>query len=155
MNRFKQYIFFFIILFSLKGLSQYCYPSFGNTSSYIDNVEFQHIKNFGTGSDYYTLYPENDFCTHLTIGKYYLLSINMEYSYGNLSVAVWIDYDDDKVFESNELVLQPTAQIYDYYAGAIHIPNDTNLIGKKRLRIIYGGNTLMFYLLTANSPFPM
>jgi hypothetical protein len=121
----------------------YCTPYHQNGASInpIVNFAFSTLLNFNATPDStgYAFYPESRFTTNLNIGQSYSFTVTGggQHSFGWW--RAWIDYNDDGTFDTSEQIM-----IDSLYEGSVYrqikIPNNVNFIGKRRLRIVCGGN---------------
>jgi hypothetical protein len=130
----KLLLFLLLLGTSIMCRSQYCFPSFSSTSGYIDQFQLNSLINRFSGSNGtgHIVYPDSAFTTSLTIGSTYFIQMVSSYS-GRFSV--WIDYNDDYTFSSTELVYTSGNGV-SYASDYITIPNDTSIIGLKRIRVM-------------------
>jgi len=103
------------------------------SSWYINNVNLYSINNQsartpGGYADY------THISTKLTQGKSYSLSVSVNAAY-RLGYSVWIDYNINGVFESNELVLYQILSASKYASEIITIPT-TSIAGPTRMRVV-------------------
>lgn len=115
-----------------------CIPSFSGTSIFIDNFAIHTLVNTYSGVDStgYVSYPGTSFTTTLRIGNTYPITISTKYLSGITgNFAAWIDFNNDNVFVNSERIYYDTISPYTT-SGFITIPNDTNFIGQRRLRVL-------------------
>lgn len=87
----------------------YCTPSHGATACgtyFIDDVSLNGMTNLNSGCSNlsgtaYNLYPASSFTTSLVIGQTYPLTIELGGTSAT-SISVWIDWDADGTYASNE-----------------------------------------------------
>lgn len=130
----KLIVILFVIVLSIKSYGQYCSPNFNSNSTYIDFFQFNSLLNWNSGvilNVDLTVYSEAEFTTDVTIGSTYVIQVAGSGSLSSGWRTAWIDYNDNQIFEQSEIVFDGGYTI-DY----VTIPNDTNIIGLKRLRVI-------------------
>ena len=117
----------------------YCTPAFSSTSDYITNFSLGEINN-STGFSPGGYGNYTDLVANLTSGNNEA-SLTSSSGSGNHGVAIWIDFNDNLIFEESERVAT-----YDNVQGGqtvsipVIIPADANP-GSHRLRVIYQYNT--------------
>lgn len=99
-----------IKFFKVDLTGQYCIPQtvYGtNNGDFVDGVTFNDIENLGTGSLGGPAYQNfTSITTPVEIGRYYELNVQAESSGTNGSIAVWIDFNQDKDFDDEgEMVM--------------------------------------------------
>ena len=116
-----------------------CTPSFSYSSDYITNFTLSNINNStGFSSGGYGDYSH--LSTILVAGTSTTASLTSYSGSGNNGVAIWIDFNDNGVFETSERVgtldnVGPSSTVLI----PITIPNDASE-GSHRLRVIYQYN---------------
>lgn len=113
----------------------YCTPFItGSFNQNIEDFNIGEIFNCNSETDSYTFYPDSVFTADLEIGKTYRMLVSKgTVAGGSAGFRVSIDFDDNRVFESDESVFfSPDGSgIIEKY---VTIPNDTSIIGQHRLR---------------------
>ena len=162
----KKSIFLSIIslLFAYQSFSQYCTPTYNGPApnpnapyyQYLDNW-YTHILKFSLGDlnlSFAAPYGRNEpiyvnytgYSTDLVPGYTYPLRITVGNGGNDQTLSVWIDYNNNKVFETSEKVFTKidTANRGDHVMRAnITIPASTPLgISRIRVGTIYGLNNL-------------
>jgi PKD repeat protein len=147
----KKYIFLsiFTVIFGYQVLSQsYCTPSFTGTPA--ASPFYTHILNFSFGEinqsylayyyayGYYNFYTDFTYVsTNLVPGYTYPLRITVGNGANTQTLSVWIDFNNNKTFETSERVYTKidTANKGDHLMRAnITIPSNTPL-GQTRMRV--------------------
>ena len=129
------------ITFVSESLDQvyYCMPfdALGTDNFFIDTLIFGDISNLGSKSNMYNyiVYTDQDFPSQFLYGTsydFYASKENLEEFDGVLTV--WIDYNDNQIFEEQEIVAQagPDAVAVQ---KTIDIPLATSILGLKRMRV--------------------
>ncbi len=120
----------------------YCVPYYGNYSDCITNITLGSINNTTLGISPNGYGDYTNLSTTLEAGVPVSLSLTSGAGTGNHRAAVWIDFDDDLVFESSEKV-----GAYPNTIGAsatvnidLTIPIDA-AVGTHRMRVVYEYNT--------------
>ena len=117
----------------------YCIPiSVCEDNTYISRVIFNTINrsslcdgSAGSGYSFYNFPPNT---TTVYKGNSYLLSVSSGGPYWQ-GAAAWIDYNQNSVFEEDELLLSGfTGAVSETYTAVIKIP-ETALTGSTRLRV--------------------
>ena len=132
---------YFLIANHLLFGQNFCVPTFKNKSFGIDNFAFHSLVNLYSNikSPGYTFYSDSLFTTSINIGHKYPITISLEHSTGiSSNFAALIDYNGDSLFDRSELVYYDSNNCYST-SGFVTIPNDTNYLGKRILRIIMSG----------------
>jgi len=136
----KILLFFLLCSISILAKSQYCYPLFESSDNdYINHFQLNSIVNLfsETNSSGNTTYLPTEFTTYLTIGSSYFMQMGEEYNSGpGGRFSAWIDYNNDSTFSTNELVYNSGNGVC-YASTYITIPNDSSLIGLKRMRVMH------------------
>jgi hypothetical protein len=126
---------------SITVSAQYCTPFYTTGTGfgdYINGVTCNTISNLGTGgapSPYYTDYSAS-FFTGLQQGQTYSITVQVgSYNSGN-SVAAWIDYNQNFIFDPTEKIMQSPSGIPSFgsYTGTFTVPA-TALPGSTKLRV--------------------
>ncbi len=121
-----------------KVLQTYCIPgctSPGSSGAKIDDFSFNTLHNClsGQSDSSYTYYPDSIYTTTLEMGKsYYLFVSKGTYAGISIGVKVFLDYNNDHVFSSNERILTSGDEISN---TLITISYDSAFVGKRRLRV--------------------
>ena len=115
--------------------AEYCASSYSNTTDeWIAGVELNTINNTSGSTNY------SDFTaisTDLMIGSTYTITITPGYggfAYGE-SYGVWIDYNQNYVFDASELVYQTPSTSTTAVSGTFTVPADATS-GPTRMRVI-------------------
>lgn len=116
----------------------YCLPSSTAPDTYINNFSTTsgsvNISNLGTGyttngyADYYAT-------QNATITAASSLSFNLELVGGTVGAAIWVDFNNNLVFESTERLYNTTAYTSGPIANSITIPAGTTP-GEYRMRVL-------------------
>lgn len=116
-----------------------CFPNFGNNSEFINNFEFNSLYNIMSGHNGdYTVYNINEFTTSVSLGETYSMQVSGEDPFCcDPHFTVWIDYNNNEIFEQDEVVIDGEGLMNDNYKRVmLTIPNDTNYLGIRRLRVM-------------------
>jgi hypothetical protein len=153
MKKYIQTILLFLfVLFTNETIAQYCTPS-TNSNQYmgIRNVQINTINNYTGGNNRYT---NTNISTDLIPGNTYSITIQ-GYSYRQYA-SVWIDYNCNNVFDTNERVV---SQLYLNYTGTANftIPTSgiTASVTRMRIKTDYyysGNNNNNSYLYPCTNP---
>jgi hypothetical protein len=113
-----------------------CFPSFDLNDDYINHFEFNSLFNIQSGQNGdYTVYSDDEFTTSVTMGETYSMQVASESApYSGSWYYVWIDFDNDSNFESDEVVL--AAEDVVYKNQMITIPVNPNYLGLRRIRVM-------------------
>ncbi|MHC1776201.1 MAG: T9SS type A sorting domain-containing protein [Lentimicrobium sp.] len=127
-----------LMCFSLvSAYAQYCIPQYINDPYIgISDVQVNSLINYDTqfNDAGYVLYPPVVFSTYLTIGQNYPLQLSSTGpDYGSFSL--WIDLNDDFTFSEDELMFH--AEGSNLVSSMLSIPDNSDFIGPKRMRIMY------------------
>ncbi|MDQ2180612.1 GEVED domain-containing protein, partial [Marinifilum sp. D714] len=110
----------------------YCAAS-GGGSLFFNTIKLADIENINSGYGGYQNFT--DISTKLGAGKIYTLTINKELSqFGEVDLAVWIDFNDNKSFEDASEKILCEENCWSKTSFDIIIPSDANL-GEHRMRI--------------------
>ena len=127
----------FLTITPLLSYSQYCEPNancgFGD---YIDGVEFNTISNTSTGGqncDNGGYVFNSNMSTSVLQGSSHDITLTPSTAYPQ-GFAVWIDFDQNEVFETDELVYSSPSAETSIVTGSIDIPGDA-LTGNTRMRV--------------------
>lgn len=136
----RKLYFMLVLILNNVGLfgQSYCIPHFNNSDIYINNFAFHTLVNqfSSTKSSNYIFYPDSVFNARVTIGEKYPITISGINTYGGGRFAAWIDFNNDKIFDSSELIYSDTLGSHSS-SGFVTIPNNTSFIGKRRMRVIH------------------
>lgn len=119
----------------------YCTPPPADCSgSDITNVSFSNLNNSSTcnATDGYTDYTQSVASASISAGQTYTLTTTHSNDFNN-EVAIWIDYDKNGIFDSNEYSYVGSSAgsgIYDI-SGSVSIPVNAPL-GNTRMRVRVG-----------------
>lgn len=115
-----------------------CFPSFNYNYDYINHFEFNSIFNIKSGENGdYTVYSIDDFTTSVSLGETYSMQVASEHTaINNNRFKIWIDFDNDGTFDSDEVVLEASGTGTKYKHEMITIPVDTSYLGIRRLRVM-------------------
>lgn len=138
-----KYLILFLFFTSLAYGQSPCFPIFNNNNDYINHFEFNSLFNIQSGENGdYTIYSIDDFTTTVSLGETYSMQIASEYAtLINNRFTAWIDFDNDEVFASDEIVLDAGGSGFDYKHEMVTIPNNPDFIGVRRLRIMMAEST--------------
>ncbi|WP_196888409.1 M4 family metallopeptidase [Aureivirga sp. CE67] len=129
---------------TLSNQVTYCDAS-GNNSSYewIDYVSFAGISNSSASNNGYGDFTSQT--ANVGRGGSYVLTVSAGFSGQSYTEnwRVWIDYDQDGNFESNELVSSGSSSSAANLTETVNIPT-TATLGKTRMRVVmqYGTGTV-------------
>ena len=120
----------------------YCMPfdALDTDAFFINDFTFGEISNLNSESNMfnYSVYSFDDFPNQFLIGETYDYTIKKE---GEVAIdggfVAWIEYDDDQIFEEDELVIDAGPEIFET-SGMITIPNSSDVVGRKRMRVRAG-----------------
>jgi hypothetical protein len=111
----------------------YSQPMPKGTYYTINQFRLNTLHNCNSVTRTYTLFPDSVYTTDLQIGRTYYILISKGYYAGiGGGFLASIDYNDDHKFTSNEYLAGSTDAVT---LRKFTIPNDTNLYGKRRLRV--------------------
>ena len=116
----------------------YCIPTGTSTASYIDsfstsNAQGVNISNLGSGI---TGNYENNFDTMTVSGAADgTFDFSVEIVGGTLGCAVWVDWNNDYVFDVSEVSYSTTSYGSGPFTGTVTIPNGT-VNGDYRMRVM-------------------
>ena len=122
--------------------ANYCVPVGNNSSEeWIERVLLNTMENISGSDDGYGDYT-NLLATQLSIGETYSLELEPGFPAQafNEYFLVWIDYDQDGNFESDEIAFDPGDPASGVTEGTIDIPN-TALTGNTRMRVVMQFNS--------------
>lgn len=124
-------------------LPAYCIPICTSPGSYgagISSFSFHTLHNCGSGKSInsYTHYPDSLYSTILEMGKAYYLLVDQD---GSARVKVYLDYNNDHIFGTNELLLSTIDEVSN---TLISIQYDSSYVGKRRLRVISTASAVPF-----------
>jgi hypothetical protein len=132
------------LFFAWNAISQFCEPVYVNGKTDGDLISNVVITGTtlanSTGTDpvnpYYTYFSgQPSYTATLQPGDVYQISISVG-SYGEQNVSVWIDYNDDAVFDESERVGHTTDQIDAFGTGTFTITLSCDpMAGTHRMRI--------------------
>ena len=132
----KKLKLFLLLLIPVSSFAQYCIPT-GDPYYGIKNFQISSIINYGSPvGEAYTFYPEEVFTTWLTIGNMYIIQV-MSSDIGTTKCKIWIDLNNNTIFEDNEMLMNETLNNGDV-SSSITIPNNSSYIGLRRLRVMTG-----------------
>lgn len=119
-----------------------CFPDFERNYYFINHFEFNSLKNTNSGESNditgFTNYSTNDFTTSVSMGETYSMQVAAENTvFRNNRFTAWIDFNNDELFSSNEVVLDAEDE---YKNEMITIPVDSTYIGIRRLRVMMAGD---------------
>ncbi len=102
---------------------------------YIEEVEIAEYVNVSGNDNGYALFENTGL--ELMVNESYEATITPGFAQGAYSeyIRVWIDFDQNGLFDANELVLESEQASDDPLSGSIAIPNDA-VLGNTRLRVI-------------------
>ncbi|WP_288438783.1 reprolysin-like metallopeptidase [uncultured Chryseobacterium sp.] len=125
-----------------------------NTDEYISNVTVANINNT-TGASTYSNYTTNSALQiNLVKGSSYPISLSVGNAYANDVAAIYIDYNKNGVFESNEAVLNvpTTSTAVSSFSGMFTVPNTAveNQTLRMRVLLFYAGADSEGYPLPAS-----
>lgn len=126
-------------------IDYYCMPFDAlNTDQFIiDTFSFGNMENLSSGSNEYNFsnYLETDFMGEYILGYTYDYMVSKDIL-DNISggFIAWIDYDDNQIFDSTEVIFQDGPNIYSAQ-GTVTIPADSSFLGQRKLRIRSGWNS--------------
>ena len=129
---------FFLISFQLHA-KYYCLPAYSGTYNYIRNFTLHTLEHLNSYKPLlgYTNYSDSGLTTQMNIAKRYPISISDERPSGTYGkFGVWIDFDNDTLFEANERVYYDSINLH-VSTGFIQIPNDNAIVGFRRMRVSY------------------
>lgn len=120
-----------------------CFPSFDHNYQYINHFEFNSLFNIKSGENGdYTVYSIDEFTTSVSLGGTYSMQVASEYtSINNNRFKIWIDYDNDGTFASDEVVLEASGTGTKYEHEMITIPTDASYLGVRRVRVMMANST--------------
>ena len=109
---------------------EYCSASCGGGFEYISKVEFGDILNPSDAQEYsdFTAYS-----TSISQGSAENLTVTLGNGYSSDQCLVWIDWNQDFIFDASEKVLD-TPNGEGPYTATIDVPNDAT-VGNTRMRI--------------------
>lgn len=110
--------------------NSYCYAE-GGCDEYIERVQFGDIDN-SSNCGYYSDFT--DISAPVNPGGTYPITITVGDPYSQDIGAVWIDWNDDYVFDESEKVSLDVFTGYGPYTGNIEIPYDVEM-GEYRMRV--------------------
>src|SRR6056297_1515101 len=117
----------------------YC-TSKGNDASYewIANVEIGSYSNASSGAGYTDFTSEE---VQLSAGQSYNITLTPGFSNSAYDEywKIWIDYNNDTVFDADELVYDAGSLSQSAVSGTISIPSDANGIRRMRVSMKYNG----------------
>ncbi|MCF8372484.1 MAG: T9SS type A sorting domain-containing protein [Bacteroidales bacterium] len=125
-------------------LADYCVPTYTYDCSYGDEIDdfiLNTINQTGTGCSTAGYADYTNLSTSLLVGNTYTLQASTNYS--NQYLSVWIDFNNNAVFESTERVVEnfnlpSTASLY---STTLTIPSSANTgLHRMRARINYAAN---------------
>lgn len=136
-----RFIIPFIFLASIAYGQSPCFPSFDHNYCYINHFEFNSLFNIKSDENGdYTVYGVDEFTTSVTLGETYSMQVAAEHDAGFQSrFTAWIDYNNDGVFASGEVVLD--GDDYGYNRKMVTIPNDPNYLGLRRIRVMIASSS--------------
>jgi hypothetical protein len=137
------YLILLFLFGAISAFSQPCYPAFSEPENEIYYFSFNDIVNNASAvsSGGITIYPDSLFSTKLTIGQSYQMQVFDQYQSGvGTTYGVWIDYNNDDIYSSNENVYNSESFVHGFTISIL-IPSDTTLVGKRKLRIIGASST--------------
>ena len=120
------------------GGSAYCIPEGTNSDRYIDNFSTtggsENISNLGTG---FSADGYGDFYSTQTVAQEQGESIDFEADVigGSAGFRVWVDWNQDGVFDTTEEVAYASSGYETTHTGTITVPADA-LEGETRMRIV-------------------
>ncbi len=114
---------------------EYCIPMPADPTFPVENFKLNTLLNCQSGypTSGYTHYPDSLFTTQLELGTSYAVYAGKSQYGVSGCFAVFIDYNDNHVFESVERVFQVSGGTYGM--GFIKVPDDTTFVGNRRLRV--------------------
>ena len=119
----------------------YCVPSFGSNTDCITNFTLGDINNTTASSSTLGYGNYTNLSTSLEPGVTATASLTSGDGSGTHAAAVWIDFNDNLVFESSEKVgTQDNIGASATVNITLSIPNDA-AVGSHRLRVVYQYNT--------------
>ncbi|MEX0967167.1 MAG: GEVED domain-containing protein, partial [Bacteroidia bacterium] len=120
-------------------VKNYCDPSVVSLNSDIgiSQVRLANINNVtAAAEEYYTDYTKTH-STELTRGGKYALSLNRPTTSNPVTFSAWIDYNQDGIFQSSELVSQDSNNTSSAWMDSITVPLTTPY-GGTRMRVGIG-----------------
>ncbi|NMH25627.1 GEVED domain-containing protein [Flavobacterium solisilvae] len=117
----------------------YCTPMFSGTSDFIVNFGLETITNNGSGFSIGGYGNFTHLLTNLTENTNYNASLTSSSGSGNHGVAIWIDFNDNKIFETGERV-GTLSNVAQNQTVSVPITIPTGNIGVHRMRVIYQWN---------------
>ncbi|WP_432671747.1 fibronectin type III domain-containing protein [Flavobacterium sp. SM2513] len=123
--------------------NQYCTPSSTGTATYINEFSTSlgttNISNLASG---YTTggYQDNTATTAVTSFATGGFNFNLAVAGGTLGAAIWIDWNNNKTFETSERVFVTTGYGDGPYSGTITVPGGT-ATGDYRMRVMVDFNS--------------
>lgn len=120
----------------------YCTPSSGSTATYINNFSTTlGSTNISNASGYTTGGYQNNFAsTGVTSTASSTFNYNFTVVGGTLGAAIWIDWNQNSIFETGERVFVTTGYGSGPYSGSIAVPGGT-AIGDYRMRVMVDFNS--------------
>ncbi|MBK9420307.1 MAG: T9SS type A sorting domain-containing protein [Flavobacteriales bacterium] len=120
------------------GGGSYCIPTSANGTSggdFVDGVLLGNIVNLGTGAaDEPTYSDYTDLSTTLVRNNTYTVEVTSG-SYNEDYIAVWIDFNGNHVFDTNEMVGSTLTSVPNQLAGfAFTVPSNA-VLGTTRMRV--------------------
>ncbi len=134
----KQFLLLIFTCLFFQVEAQYCTPAYNpDPSVHIHNFNLGDIVNRNSFYDETQSYTfHTDITTDLEIGRTYPLTASGEVTAGiKGDWAIWIDFDDNRVFSSEERVW--TDLDVRSTAGLLTIPDDPSIEGERRMRVSY------------------
>jgi hypothetical protein len=113
-----------------EALTGYCSAG-GGCDEYIENVTFGEINNT-TACDGYGDYTAQS--ANVEAGGSYPISITIGNAYSSDAGGVWIDWNQDFIFDASEAVALDVSTGYGPYTGTVTVPGDA-LPGSTRMRV--------------------
>ncbi|MGJ8685664.1 MAG: GEVED domain-containing protein [Nonlabens sp.] len=117
---------------------EYCEPNHFAQNEHITDVNLGSIANIGSG---YSTDGYGDFTnmtTNLELGSNYNLTVLPNFSFDDSNCVVWIDYNQDKEFTEDEIVVDVDGK-GNPYAGGFTVPNAAKTgTTRMRVRFLFG-----------------
>ena len=118
----------------------YCIPfdAFNTDEFIIDTLVFGDIANLTSGSNDYNFsdYLESEFTGDFILGDTidYMISTDVVGTGIDGGFIAWIDFNDDQMFDTSEMVIEDGPDIFSTQ-GTVIIPSDSTFLGKRKMRV--------------------
>jgi len=125
----------------LTAIVGYCVPSGTSNATYVDNFSTTlgatNITN--TASGFSTANYGNFTSQSVSVGSTQSFNFNIVVAGGTLGCAIWVDWNNNLVFDANEMVFSTTSYGSGPYTGTISVPAAT-ANGNYRMRVMVDYN---------------